>query len=66
LQSLNWWIIQWYRCLDHVVVVVASIPLFNKNGGVRVCLVEEWSRMEWLNSYFLDVWFLTKKEQSDS
>jgi hypothetical protein len=27
----------------------------------RVYLVEEWKKMEWLHSYFLDVWFPTKK-----
>jgi hypothetical protein len=31
-----------------------------------VCLVEEWRRMKWLHSYFLDVWFPTKEEWNDS
>jgi hypothetical protein len=30
----------------------------------RVCLVEEWRKIEWLHSYFLDVWFSTKKKSS--
>lgn len=33
---------------------------------LRVRLVEEWRRMEWLNSYFMDVWFPTKDERSGS
>jgi hypothetical protein len=35
-------------------------------ADLRVCLVEEWKRMERLHSYFLDVWFPTKEERSGS
>jgi DNA-binding LytR/AlgR family response regulator len=44
-----------YECGENESIQVRSLDHF------RMCLVEKWRRMEWLHSYFLDVWFPTKE-----